>query len=141
MSPEDLGAVERSWAELGGRRAALVGRLTDWFATVEESSIDPAVRAAWLVDAVAELVGLLTAPSRLADRARVLATTWPDDCSSPTFGAEGRAWMNAAAAVSRAWTDRVERAWLHAWLLLSEVLAAESLSPFAAANEAHADDG
>lgn len=131
MSPEDLATVERSWSELCTCRAALTDGLTDEFRSAGETAIDPPTRAAWLIDAVAALVGLLTAPSKLAEHARHLATTWPDETSSPTFRVEGQAWMGAAARVSDHWSDRVERAWLHAWLLLSEVLAAEALSPFA----------
>ena len=39
--------------------------------------------------------------------------------------------MDASRAACPTWTDRTERAWRQAWLLLSDVLAAESLSPFA----------
>lgn len=146
MSPEDLATVERSWAELRDRRDDLVEQLTHRYetiyetihetidetshGTIDETSMMSNVRASWLVDAVAELVGLLSAPSRLGERARTLATTWPDSANAPSFRMDGRAWMDAAGATSSSWTERTERAWLHAWLLLSDVLAAEALSPF-----------
>jgi hypothetical protein len=38
--------------------------------------------------------------------------------------------MGAARACLPTWTDRTEVAWCQAWLLLSDVLAAEALSPF-----------
>lgn len=64
MSPDDLAAVGRSWAGLQGRREPLLAQLEACFAAVEPSGLAAAC-AQWLVDAVDELVGLLTAPSRL----------------------------------------------------------------------------
>jgi hypothetical protein len=87
-------------------------------------------RAGWLLSAVEDLVGLLPAPSRLAARARELGDTWPDPLNAPSFGVEGIAWMQAADDCLPTWTARTEAAWRQAWLLLSEVLAAETLSPF-----------
>ena len=60
-----------------------------------------------------------------------LAAGWPIAGTAPSFAVEGRAWMGAAHDVSPEWTDGTERAWRHAWLLLSAVLDEESLSPFA----------
>ena len=90
----------------------------------------PGLRAEWLLCAVEALVGLLSAPSRLAACARDVGKTWPDPCTAPSFGVEGRAWMGAARECLAGWSDRTEAAWCQAWLLLSEVLAAEALSPF-----------
>jgi hypothetical protein len=131
MSPDDLSAVQRSWSELRLRRDPLVAALTRRFEAAPTSSLAASVRAAWLLDAVEELVGLLSAPSRLAERARVLGETWPDPLIAPSFTIEGRAWMGAACECLPTWSDRIESAWRQAWLLLSDVLAAESLSPFA----------
>ena len=137
MTPEDLDIVEQSWSALRGRRAAILLALTRRFdatapfdATVP-SSIEAAHRAEWLFCAVEELVELLSVPSRLADRARDLGETWPDPLTAPSYAVEGRAWMGAAGDCLATWSDRTAAAWRHAWLLLSEVLAAETLSPFA----------
>lgn len=130
MSPEDVAVVGRSWAELRLRRDDLVDQLTASFRAVVPADAAHA-RARWLTDAVTELVGLLAAPSQLGLRARRLAEAWPDPCSAPSFRIDGQAWMCAAREVSPAWTVRAERAWRQAWLLLSDVLAEESLSPFA----------
>ena len=130
MSPEDLGTVDRSWAELRWRQSELIARLESTFRSVGATDT-AAARARWLVYAVAELVDLLAAPSRLAERARFLANSWPLTGTAPTFAIEGQAWMRAAHGVSPSWTADTELAWRHAWLLLSDVLADETLSPFA----------
>ena len=44
---------------------------------------------------------------------------------------DGSAWMIAARDACTTWTDSCEHAWRQAWLLLSDVLSNESLSPFA----------
>jgi len=124
--------VVDSWAGLRPRREALAERL----AAAYGAGLAPDTaqhRARWLVDAVAELVGLLTAPSQLAARARDVAKTLPQPSSAPTFVLDGNAWMVAAREVSASWSDCLEHAWRQAWLLLSEALANESLSPFAGA--------
>jgi hypothetical protein len=130
MTPDDLTTVQRSWTQLRGERAALVDALTGCFDALGPCTFDPANRAAWLFAAVDELVGLLAVPSRLATHARALGATWPDPHTAPCFAAEGQAWLDAARVCSPAWTDRTALAWKQAWLLLSDVLAAESLSPF-----------
>ncbi len=131
MTPEALAAVQRSWAEIGAVPDALVAALTRCFETAGPSVIPPAGRAEWLLGAVATLVGLLPVPSRLAARARDVGRTWPDPLAAPCFVVEGRAWMAAASECSERWCDATESAWHQAWLLLSDVLAAEALSPFA----------
>ena len=139
MTPEDVAAVQRSWAELCRRRPALDDALARQFERIElperpelpeHCTIPAAERAEWLLRAVAELVDLLQAPSRLADRARALGESWPDPCIAPSFATEGRAWLAAAAECQPSWSPIVETAWRQAWLLLSDVLAAEALSPF-----------
>jgi len=130
MTPDDLVTVERSWAELRARRDPLLAALTRRFEAAVGSPTAARLRAAWMLCAVEELVGLLTAPSRLAVRARGIGESWPDPKTAPCFGVEGRAWMGAARDCLPTWTDRAEAAWCQAWLLLSDVLAAEALSPF-----------
>jgi hypothetical protein len=131
VTPDDLVTVERSWSELRRRRAPLLAELTRRFDAEARSTAESAVRAEWLLGAVEDLVGLLTAPSHLAVRARALGETWPDPRTAPCFAVEGRAWMGAACECLPGWSDRTEAAWRQAWLLLSDVLAAEALSPFA----------
>jgi hypothetical protein len=131
MTPDDLTTVQRTWSQLRRRRDALVAALTRRFDAVGPSPIAPPIRARWLVGAVEELVGLLSAPSDLATRARDLGETWPDPLTAPCFGIEGRAWMGAAGECLPTWSAHTEAAWRQAWLLLSDVLAAETLSPFA----------
>jgi hypothetical protein len=129
MTPEDVCTVQRSWSELRRRQAPLLAGLTRRF-DAAPSSVAGANRASWLVGAVDDLVDLLPAPSRLATRARALGETWPDGCRAPSFSREGRAWMATAAECLPTWTEAIESAWRQAWFLLSEVLAAELLSPF-----------
>jgi hypothetical protein len=131
MTPEALTAVQRSWSGLDARYAALLTALARRFEAGEPSAIPPARRAEWLLGAVAALVGLLPVPSRLAARAQAIGSTWPDPLNAPCFRVEGRAWMSAAAECSADWDPVTEAAWHQAWLLLSDVLAAEALSPFA----------
>jgi hypothetical protein len=128
VSPDDLEVVERSWAELAPRRDVLLEHLA---ATLEVEPELVESRARWLLAAVAELVELLPTPSRLGARARSLAASWPCPCALPTFGVDGRAFLRAAKMTSAAWTPRTDRAWRHAWLLLADELAEQSLSPFA----------
>ena len=128
MSPDDLATVNRSWAELRPAGDALVDRLTVAFAA---SSTVARARAAWLVEAVAELVGRLPTPSELCVRAHELACSWPDPLQPPSFRIDGTAWLGVAREVCPTWTIGDELAWRQAWLLLSDVLAEEALSPFA----------
>jgi len=130
VTPEDLVAVERSWSELRTLRAPLLAALTRRFDEVPPPAMAAGLRAEWLLCAVEALVGLLSAPSRLAACARDVGETWPDPRTAPSFGVEGRAWMAAGRECLASWSDRTEAAWCQAWLLLSEVLAAEALSPF-----------
>ena len=130
MTPEDIDTVQRSWAELRRQRPALDGALTRQYKLLATSPIPASTRSRWLLDAIAELVDLLPVPSRLADRARALGETWPDPLVAPSFANEGRAWLAAAAECQRTWSPAVAAAWRQAWLLLSDVLAAEALSPF-----------
>jgi hypothetical protein len=141
MSPDDLSAVQRSWSELRLRRDPLLAALTRRFEAALISSLAADVRATFLLDAVEQLVGLLSAPSCLAERARVIGETWPDPLIAPSFAIEGRAWMSAASECLPTWSERTEVAWRQAWLLLSDVLAAESLSPFADDPERHHSAG
>jgi hypothetical protein len=133
VSPEDLAAVDRSWAEVRADPDALVVRLTESFRAVTPT-VRAEERASWLARSVAELVGLLRAPSQLGARARELATSWPDPGSSPSFRVDGKAWLAAVRDVDPTWTPGTDRAWRHAWLLLAEELAEEMLSPFSEAS-------
>lgn len=132
MTPDDLRTVQRSWASLAPRRAELLPALARQFTCVGIPPADAAVRAGWLLCAVGELVDLLPVPSQLATRARALGETWPDPRTAPSFAVDGQAWLAAAAACLPSWSGEVTDAWRQAWLLLSEVVAAEALSPFAA---------
>jgi hypothetical protein len=131
MTPDDVSNVQRSWAELRRVRASLILELTHRYDDAAATSLLPDLRAAWLCVAVEELVALLPSPSVLAARARDLVDSWPEPLTAPCFAVDGVAWMAAAAACSRRWTAATESAWRHAWLLLSDELAAETLSPFA----------
>ena len=134
MCPEDLADVGESWAALRAHRGDLIDRLAVSYGAVMPPEAAEQ-RARWLVGAIAELIDLLTTPSRLADRARELAETSPAPGSAPTFLLDGNAWMSAAGDVCPTWTDCSEHAWRQAWLLLSDVLANESLSPFTSSEQ------
>jgi hypothetical protein len=131
LTPDDVRTVQRSWSELHSRCPQLLAGLTRRFEHVGPMAVPAAQRAVWLCEAVQQLVGLLPVPSRLADRARDIAGAWPDPLTAPSFAIDGRAWMGAAAECARTWTNETDAAWRQAWLLLSDVLAAETLSPFA----------
>ena len=130
MTPDDLTCVQRSWAALRDRRLSLIAELTVSFESILASPIDAASRAEWLCSAVEELVELLPAPSKLAESARAVGERWPDPLVAPSYDIDGRAWMAAASRCGPVWSETVEAAWRQAWLLLSDVLAAETLSPF-----------
>jgi hypothetical protein len=129
MTPDDLAAVDRSWADLQDHVGPLVSRLAVAFGEFSTPE-DALARAHRLLESTNELVGLLDTPSRLAARARALADMWPDGAPTPCFGIDGRAWMRAASEVNPTWSADDEVAWRRAWLLLSDVLAEDSLSPF-----------
>jgi len=134
VTPDDLTHVQHSWAQLCDRRDSLLVELTLSFRSLPNlnpaSTFDAPSRAEWLLCAVEELVELLPAPSKLATRARALGHRWPDPLAAPSYEIEGRAWMAAATRCSPSWSEPIEAAWRQAWLLLSDVLAAETLSPF-----------
>lgn len=131
MTPEDLMIVQDSWGEFFEHCSPISAALASQFQAVAGSPSAAEQRADWLFSAVEQLVGLLSAPSSLAEAARAVGETWPDPQTTPTFAIEGRAWMTAAGTCLTTWSARTEAAWRQAWFLLSEVLAAETLSPFA----------
>jgi hypothetical protein len=130
VTPEDLRTVQRSWSQLQPKADALLDDLARRFEVGGASAIPPASRAHWLYAAIEELVDLLAVPSQLADRARAIGATWPDPLTAPSFATEGSAWLAAADACLPSWSEDTADAWKQAWLLLSDVLAAEALSPF-----------
>ncbi len=139
MTPEELHTVQRSWGHVLRERDAVQAALARRFRDRLPTSTAAAERARWLFAAVEELVELLPAPSRLEQRARHVGDTWPDPLVAPSYAIDGCAWMAAAGECVPGWTPRVERAWRQAWHLLSEVLAAETLSPFAQGRPAAAE--
>lgn len=128
MSPEDLELVRRSWGELAPERALLAERLADALAGVVHDD-DADGRATCLVECVAELIDLLSAPSRLDERARLLGAGWAR--RPPTAAVDGCAWVAAAGAIDPTWNLSTAAAWHHAWLVLADVLADGAVSPFA----------
>jgi hypothetical protein len=128
VTPDDLAEVQRTWSELqvGGSdlHAALTARLSAVGAAM------PAERAAWLLGAIANLVDLLSSPSRLAERAREVVASWPDPGGRPSYAVDGVAWAGAAASCVPDWSAQTALAWRHGWLLVCEIMAAETLSPF-----------
>lgn len=130
MSPEELAQVSETWTEMQHRRGQIAASLGEMYSAVLAEAI-ATERARWLVNAVSELVTLLSSPSQLGDRARELAHSLPGADTAPTFVLDGSAWMIAARDACTTWTDSCEHAWRQAWLLLSDVLSNESLSPFA----------
>jgi hypothetical protein len=130
MSPDGVRTVQHSWTALHRQRESMLLALTRCFDDQPAIGFDPGARAEWLFDAVAALVGLLAWPSRLEHCAGRVGSSWPAAGGHPTFAVEGRAWMAAAAECHPAWTPDIETAWRQAWLLLSDVLASETLSPF-----------
>jgi len=131
VSPDDLQTVQRSWTAFLRHREALLSSLAAHLRDLTPAPIAAAHRACWLFRAVEELVELLPEPSRLELHARHLGETWPDKLVAPSYAVDGRAWMRAADECLDVWSPGIEAAWRQAWLLLSEVLAAETLSPFA----------
>jgi hypothetical protein len=130
MTPDHIAIVQASWSELDGRLRSMLPALAAAYDADPRSSLPAGTRAAWLIDAVDSLVDHLRSPSRLAARARRLASTWPDHRAAPSFAVDGQAWMAAAARALPTWSAEIEEAWRQAWLLLSESLAVEALSPF-----------
>jgi hypothetical protein len=133
VSPEELATVERSWVDLRRRKADLLEHVAGSLGGFDDNGWSELAgeRARWLTAAVDELVGMLSCPSRLASRARELARSWPVTGTMPCFAVEGRAWMAAVQDLGVECNELVVTAWHHAWLLLSEVLVDEALSPFA----------
>jgi hypothetical protein len=131
MTPDDVSTVQRSWAELRRHRVVLVGELARCFADLDDSTIEPVIRAGWLCSAIDELVGLLSSPTSLAARACEMGRSFPDRLTAPSFVVDGRAWLQAAGSCAGGWSEHSETAWRKAWLLLSDALAEETLSPFA----------
>ena len=129
MTPDDLVLVRRSWTELRRRRPAFHERLGAALATIADAAT-AGDRARRLIDAAGVLVDTLATPSDLALRARRIAADWPATTALPRLGVDGVAWRRAASEVCPGWSDAEDAAWHHAWLLLADVLAADSLAPF-----------
>jgi hypothetical protein len=130
VSPEDLQRVQGSWTAFVRHRDAVLSSLAAHLRDLTPTPIIAVQRAGWLFRAVEELVELLPEPSRLELHARQIGGTWPDKLVAPSYAVDGRAWMRAADECLAAWSPEMEASWRQAWLLLSEVLAAETLSPF-----------
>lgn len=88
------------------------------------------VRATWMIEAVDELVPLLSAPTLLGARARMLAEDPRAAGADPRFATDGRALLDTLSVTADTWNPTVERAWLSAWHLLAEEVALDHLSPF-----------
>jgi hypothetical protein len=130
MTGDDLRRVADSWGALDAATCRELERcLADELDRVTVG--DAAECAAWLVEAVSDLVGRLAVPTLLGERARALAATWPGRPDHPRLSREGRAWLRAMASVAPHWTRETDAAWRHAWQLLAEVLHEDSLSLFA----------
>jgi hypothetical protein len=137
MTPDELVQVERSWAVLRRRREAFIERL----AAALDSATTPRgadEHARLLVDVADQLVGALATPSLLQARARTLLDTRLPEALVPRCGTDGVAWRRAASEVCIPWSSADDTAWSHAWLLLADVLAADSLAPFDGPLDAHA---
>ena len=90
MSPDDLAAVQRSWAELRSQDGLLLAELTAAFVPVVPPGTAEA-RAQWLLSAVRALVGLVEAGEQVAVELRVQAThtksmPMPDGSTVPPTG-------------------------------------------------------
>jgi hypothetical protein len=131
MTPDDLALVQRSWAELAAHRDLFAVRFTAELSARRGPSAGP-VHAGHLLAAADELVELLVTPSRLAHRAAELAASWGPAAATPSV-ADGEAWVRAGRASDPSWSPAVATAWRRAWLLLSDVLAEVTLTPFAGA--------
>lgn len=121
--------VRRSWTELRRRRASFIEQLEVAVGSVVGPA-SAAEHARRLVEAADDLVDALATPSALAARARAIAAAWPSTAALPRLEVDGLAWRRAAAELCRPWSDALDAAWHHAWLLLADVLAEDSLAPF-----------
>ncbi|MET0908604.1 MAG: hypothetical protein ABWZ99_03975 [Ilumatobacteraceae bacterium] len=130
MTPDDLLTVRRSWTEIRRRRASFVERLEAALDSIAGPATAAAVHARQLIAAADELVDVLATPSELATRARAIVAAWPPEAELPRLGVDEMAWRRAASEVSTSWSEADDLAWHHAWLLLADVLAEESLTPF-----------
>jgi hypothetical protein len=129
VTPDDLTMVRRSWTDLRRRRASFLERLEAALRSVAEPAT-AGEQARRLIDAADMLVDVLATPSDLAARARAIAAAWPPTTALPRLGVDGVAWRRAASEVCTPWSDADDAAWYHAWLLLADVLAEDSLAPF-----------
>jgi hypothetical protein len=130
MTPDDLALVRRSWTGLRQRRDIFLERLqVELLGSIAERET-AAERARRLVDAADELLDSLATPSDLAVRARAVAAAWPTTTPLPRLDIDAVAWRRAAAETCPARSDSDDAAWHRAWLLLTDVLAEDSLAPF-----------
>ena len=134
MTPDDLDTVQRSWTHLREHRTSFLDRL----AVALAGRLDAAAAAGHarrLVDATDELIDLLATPSHLARRAHEIVSSWVPGAAAPDLDIDGAAWLSAAAEVSPTWSGEDVAAWRRAWLLLGDVVAAETLAPFGSASQ------
>jgi alkylation response protein AidB-like acyl-CoA dehydrogenase len=130
MTPDDLAVVRRSWEQLGEHRARFAAHFTAALAARRGPAVGPA-HARRLLDAADELVDLLATPSRLAAHVRATVAAWGPGATTPTVDVDGAAWIEAARRSAPGWSAAEETAWRRAWVLLADVLAADTLTPFA----------
>ena len=129
MTSDDLTMVRRSWTELRRCRALFLERLEAALGSIGARAT-AGERAQRLVEAADELLDSLATPSDLAGRARAVAATWPPTMSLPRVDLDGVAWRRAVSEVCPTCSAADDAAWHRAWLLLSDVLAEDSLAPF-----------
>ena len=131
MTPDDLVMVRRTWAVLHRRRAEFLEQL-DAALGANTCSTSAGEHALLLVDVADVLLDALETPSQLKERVRALAVAGSTEAALPCCGTDGSAWRRAASAVCTPWSPDDDTAWKHAWLLLADVLAEDSLAPFGA---------
>jgi hypothetical protein len=131
MTPDDLVMVRQTWAVLRRRRAEFLEQLE---AALDASTCSTSAgdHARLLVDGAEALLDSLETPSQLRARVRALAVAGPPEAALPCCGTDGSAWRRAASVVCAPWSTDEDTAWKHAWLLLADVLAEDSLAPFGA---------
>jgi len=129
MTPDDVALVRQSWRRLRVDGEALQARIAHHLMAESMPVAVATRRAEWLVRAMDHLVHLLPAPSRLSSAAHAECESCPDTDTAPCSLADGRAWVGALRDLP-GWSPADEHAWQQAWVLLADVLAAETLSPF-----------
>ncbi len=136
MNPEQIDIVAVTWREACRDHARLERALRDRLPAPDpirgdDATAEPAIRAAWIVEAVSRLSPVIDRPTRFATAAGDLMAR-RGAVTMSELGDDQSALLGTLAELLGDLSDDQQRAWALALKLFEETIAATCLDPFGA---------